>query len=134
MDTRIWTLYLVTHTKKWTYYNHLKINDYLIVIFSTFFFLCVCDQIDGPNPCVHPRISRSIKPWLWHGFNPYLHTNVPTSNSKHRASELLFILPKAHPWIESVSLCVVYKLLLTQIPQVMCNFYDLPKQILTTFY
>jgi len=67
MDTRIWTLYLVTHTKKWTCHNHLKINYYLIIIFSTFSFLYVCDQIEGPNPCVHPRVSP--------GFNRFHFVN-----------------------------------------------------------
>jgi len=37
-------------------YNHLKTNEYLIITFSTLFFLCVCDQIMCLNLCIHTRI------------------------------------------------------------------------------
>jgi len=79
VDTRIWTLYLVTHTKKWTCYNHLKINDYLNVIFSTFFFLCVCDQIEGQNPCVHQRVSPKHMPVEFFGPTRYMSQSFKAS-------------------------------------------------------
>jgi hypothetical protein len=37
-------------------YNHLKTSEYLIITFSTFFFLCVCDQIICLNLCIHTKI------------------------------------------------------------------------------
>jgi len=37
----------------------LKINDYLIIIVYTFFFLCVYDQIEVPNSYFDQSVART---------------------------------------------------------------------------
>jgi len=61
----------------------------MIIAYQLF---CVCDQIEGPNSCVHPRIIHGfMSPLTYKVFNLYSFIRCGTYNSHLYTTTILIL-------------------------------------------